>query len=476
MPEHQDSKNHLLTSESLAKWKAIREQKEKDGLLSHFNQDKLGVFVHWGLYSVPSGSWKGRPVWGLGEWHMYHASVSREDYAGLAKGLNTEAFDPDEWVGLVKNSGFNYMVVTAKHHDGFALWDSECSDFTLAKSVEGRRMVLDELYDACQKAGIGFGLYYSHVIDWRDGWEGEGGYFEYDATKRDREKDNPMNTWDPPNMSRRDYFEKKAFPQLEELLVRFPKLYSLWFDYWYKDKYLQPEEAFRFYELVHTHQPNCLVNSRLDGQEGPDTLGDYITCGDDMIPEPGQTMAWETPATLNNTWGYSEHHREWKSELELLHFLINILSRGGNLLLNIGPRPDGSLPTETFTCFGHLTRWLKVNGEAAYGTKMWRIDKEGQSQGDFGGTLSREEGGFNAKLSAQDLWFTTKENLIYVIGLVWPEDGTVCIKSLRDSTCEEISLLGSEESLSWSQDSEGLKVVLPTIDLPTIGFVLKIIT
>ena len=469
----------LMTSQGLpvefqAQLQEMHEAKRRRGVWQRFNEDKFGMFIHWGLYSIPSGRWKGRDVWGMGEWIMWHGSIPRADYAALAKQLDPGKFSAAEWIGLAKLAGMKYVVVTAKHHDGFALWPSRCSKFNIAEASPCKINILDELYAECQKQGLGFGLYYSHVIDWHDGWEGEGGTQDADSAERDRKKSNPMNTWDPPNVTRQDYFNKKAYPQVKELLERYPNLYSLWFDYWYFGKYLNPPEAFRFYQLVTEMQPNCLVNSRIDGHHDCHTLGDYITAGDDMILEPNQPMPWETPGTLNNTWGYSERSTDWKSQIELIHFLVSIISRGGNYLLNIGPRPDGSIPAETFTCFKFIAEWMRVNGEAVYGTSAWRTDKEGECVCSFGGTLDRDEHGFKAAFTSRDLWFTAKGDTVYVIGLVWPEDGKVLVRSMAGHKVKSVCLLGAAQPLSWTLSAEGLTVTLPAVDPGTIGFVLKI--
>lgn len=468
--------NPALPIELQAEWQKLHDAKRQRGVWRRFNEDKFGMFIHWGLYSIPSGCWNGREVWGMGEWIMWHGNIPRAEYAALARQLDPDRFSAAEWIGLAKLAGMKYVVITAKHHDGFALWPSRCSRFNIAEASPCKINILDELYAECQKQGLGFGLYYSHVIDWQDGWEGEGGTTDADPAVRDRRKTNPMNTWDPANVTRQDYFEKKAYPQVRELLERYPKLYSLWFDYWYFGKYLNPPEAFRFYKLVTEMQPDCLVNSRMDGHQDCHTLGDYITAGDDMILDPDQPMPWETPGTLNNTWGYSARSTDWKSGLELIHFLVSIISRGGNYLLNIGPRPDGSIPEETFTCFGHIADWMRLNGEAVYGTTAWRIDKEGDCVSRFGGTLERDEAGFKAAFTSRDLWFTAKGDTVYVIGLVWPDDNKVMVHSMAVQKVKSVHLLGATQPLSWSMTETGLAAALPAIELGTIGFVLKIDT
>ena len=470
----------ILTSRVLPddlhdRWRQMHQAKRDRGLLDRFNDRKLGMFIHWGLYSIPAGVWKGCAVPGISEWIMWMADIPRDEYAELARQFNPDKFDAAEWVGLARRTGMQYIVVTAKHHDGFALWDSQHSDFNIAAASPTDLQPLDQLHAECRRQGVGFGLYYSHVIDWRDGWEGEGGTVDASPVKRDTIKDNPMNTWDPADVSRRHYFRTKAYPQLQELLDRYPDLHCIWFDYWYEGKYLNPPEAFAFYKMVYDAQPDCLVNSRVDGYEDESrTLGDYVTAGDNALLAPGKKVYWETPGTLNNTWGYCERDHDWKTESELLFWIVSIISRGGNYLLNIGPRADGSIPDGTYAGFDHIARWLAVNREAVFGSTAWKIDREGQTFPEFTGTTSRQETGFQLKFTAEDFWFTRKGDATYAIALATPTEGNVLIKSMAGESVSRVTLLGSDQPANWSVTDAGLVVTLPPIDHDSVGFTLKI--
>jgi alpha-L-fucosidase len=358
------------------------------------------------------------------------------------------------------------------------MYHSQVSDFNIVEATPFKRDPIDELYRACQKQGIRFGVYYSHIIDWWDGWDG--GMVARDRTMTDMEKKNPMNTWDPNPTTREAYLNTKAKPQVAELLKKYPNLVQIWFDYWYEgssDLYGSRPTSYDFYNTVYHLQPRCLVSSRIGGG-----LGDYAAAGDNEIPTEGRMTYWETPGTLNNTWGYNQFDRDWKTPEELLFWLVDIASKGGNYLLNVGPKPDGSFPAESVRQLAAVGQWLKVNGEAVYGTQKWAVRREGPVEKQVKGTDEREKAGFRADFTPEDFWFTTKGNAVYAITLKPAPGRQVRLKTLAKGSpaaqamkIRRVTVLGSQAPCPWQQTNQGLEVQLPRLAAKAPqGYVLKI--
>jgi alpha-L-fucosidase len=316
--------------------------------LAWFHQAKFGLFIHWGLYAIPAGEWKGKRIPGIGEWIMNRAKIPVAEYELLAKQWNPVKFDPEAWVALAKDAGVKYIVITSKHHDGFALYDSKVSRFDVVDATPSRRDVLKELQAACRKHGLPLGYYYSQSQDWHE--PGGAG-----------------NDWDfgpdvgPDGKERKDYdkyLREKAEPQVRELLTDYGPVALVWFD---TPRLMTPERAQRFTDLVRTLSPKTLIDGRLG------VAGDYVTTGDNVIPGEVQSAAWEVPATINHTWGYRTDDHDWKSPGDVVFKLVDIVSKGGNYLLNVGPRADGVIPEASQDVLRTVGRWLRVNGEAVYG-------------------------------------------------------------------------------------------------------------
>lgn len=443
-----------------------------------FNDAKYGMFIHWGLYSIPGGIWKGKKMEemrgpSVAEWIQYDAEIPRAEYAKLASGFNPVDFDADAIAKLAKDAGMKYLVITSKHHDGFAMYDSKVSNYNIVDATPYKKDVVQQLYNACKKYGIDFGLYYSHNLDWMDG--NDCGYNELVASGlpiSDRAKLKAgRNTWDPSPNTFSEYLENKAYPQVKEILTKFPDLTTLWYDY---GRYVTPEESMKFYKIAYDLQPNMLVNSRVGNG-----LGDFDIPGDNKIPQDylSITKPWQTVGTTNNSWGYKSYDHDWKSTKELLFWLTDIVSKGGNYMLNIGPKASGEVPIESMNHLLEVGKWLAVNGEAIYKTRIWKVTHEGPTKIEMNGTDDRaKKSDLKFQFTPNDFWFTQKENSIYAIALEYPTDKIV-IQSLTEENSgniKSVSMVGSHSKMEWKQTSEGLEVNLGTEKVNPNGYALKI--
>jgi len=316
--------------------------------LAWFREAKYGLFIHWGLYAIPAGEWRGKRIPGIGEWIMNRAKIPVAEYEQLAKQWNPVKFDPEAWVQLAKDAGMKYIVITSKHHDGFALYDSKVSRWDVVDATPFKRDILKELAAACQKHGMPLGFYYSQAQDWHEpGGAGNDWDFGPDLGPDGKER-KPYD----------QYLRDKAEPQVRELLTGYGPVALVWFD---TPRMMTPERAQRFTDIVRSLQPKTLIDGRLG------TAGDYVSTGDNVIPSSARNEYWETPATINHTWGYRKDDQDWKSPGEITFKLVDIVSKGGNYLLNVGPMADGVIPPASQDALRAVGRWLKVNGEAVYG-------------------------------------------------------------------------------------------------------------
>jgi alpha-L-fucosidase len=248
----------------------------------------------------------------------------------------------DEWVTLAKDAGMKYIVITSKHHDGFAMFKSKASAYNIVDATPFKRDVLKELADACARQGIRLGFYYSQSQDWH-------------------EPNGAGNTWDFGADEKKDYdqyLRGKAEPQVRELLTGYGPVALIWFD---TPRMMTGDRAQRFAGIVRSLQPDTLIDGRLG------TEGDYRSTGDNVIPGQVQNEAWETPATINHTWGFRADDTDWKSPGQIAFKLVDIVSKGGNYLLNVGPTAQGVIPGASQDILRTVGRWLKVNGDAVYG-------------------------------------------------------------------------------------------------------------
>ncbi len=465
-------------------WEQMHQSKSQS--LKNFNDAKFGMFIHFGIYSRLGGEWKGKKIKGIGECIMRYAEIPRSEYRDAARQFNPVKFNADEWVLAAKMAGMRYIVAMPKHADGFAMYDSKVTDYDIMDATSFGRDPMTELYQACQRHGINFSIYFNY-LDWMDG--GNGGVKDYEKTHPDETKSYQYwaNTWDPSSVTFTDYFEKKYKPQLRELLTKYPGMQELWHDMPMK---ITRQQSFDVYKMVYEIQPQILDNSRVGND-----FSDYWVPGDNIIPE-GETdylrtgdgvtkkvqdLPFETPGTMNNTWGYRSDDHDWKSTGELLYWLTAITSKGGNYLLNVGPTGEGLFPEESMKRLKDIGEWMRINGESVYGSVKWIINHEGPTSISIKGTEDREGKGFNVNITPQDFWFSKKDNNLYVTSLKWPGNKEVMIKSLTRLTRDEINkiesvqLLGCKEKISWKMEEKGLKVTLPTKRPNTYGYVLKIL-
>ncbi|HUT44712.1 MAG TPA: alpha-L-fucosidase [Sedimentisphaerales bacterium] len=333
----------------------------KDERMDWWRQARFGMFIHWGLYAVPAGEWKGEKVPGTGEWIMEKGQIPVSEYEPLAKQFNPVKFDAEQWVQIAKNAGMKYIVITSKHHDGFCLWDTKYTDYDMIDATPFKRDILAELAQECRKQGIRLCFYHS-IMDWH----------HPDAQAPFYPKYNDMSKSNP-NFDR--YVEYYLKGQLKELVRNYGPLGILWFDgEWVKD--WTRENGWDMFEYCLSLQPDIIVNNRVgNGRQGMRGLsksdefaGDYGT-PEQEIPATGLPgVDWETCMTMNDTWGYKSYDNNWKSREDLLHKLVDIASKGGNFLLNVGPTAEGLIPGPSVERLAAIGEWMKLNAESIYGT------------------------------------------------------------------------------------------------------------
>jgi alpha-L-fucosidase len=351
-----------------------------DPRLDWWRAAKFGLFIHWGLYAIPAGVWQGQEVAGLGEWIMLRARIPVTDYEPLAAQFNPVHFDAAAWVALARAAGQKYIVITSKHHDGFCLFHSQVGDYNMVDATPFGRDVIKELAEECHKQNMPLGFYYSQTQDWHHP-DGDGNDWDFDEAQKDFQ----------------GYIDRYVIPHVRQLLTDYGPVAILWFD---TPKGITQDQSQQLLDLCRELQPDCLVCGRLGN-----TLGDYASARDNGIPgQLVQHVDWETPATINDTWGFKINDHNWKSPTELIHKLIDIASKGGNYLLNVGPTALGEIPQPSVERLQAIGAWLAANGEAIYSTRPGPI---------------------------QDVHWcrsTRKGNKIYWHILDWPTDGKLRVQ------------------------------------------------
>ena len=413
----------------------LRDQKAIDGanngwwktsMITHdqriewWREARFGMFIHWGVYSVPGGEWKGKKVSGYSEHLMRKERIFRDEYLQLAHQFNPLDFNADEWIRTAKAAGMKYFIITAKHHDGFAMYDSKVSGFNIMAQTPFKRDPMAELAAACRKQGMKFGFYYSHAFDWEHP-DAPGNDWEYNNPGGDSLLHGGANWFDvhpellPKAVS---YLDNKAIPQIQELIRKYhPDI--LWFDTPHK---IPLSENLRILKIIRETDPNVVVNGRL-ARSSSVTFGDYRNTADrpaEFFPVDGD---WEAIPTTNESYGYSRFDNSHKPASFFIRLLANAASRGGNLLMNIGPMGNGRFDARDTEILAGIGKWMALNGEAIYGT-------------------------IPSPLPLQSWGVTTRKgDKVYLHVFNWPKDGKLVIGGMKSEIEKAYSLSDPRKDL-----------------------------
>ena len=420
-------------------------EQNSDDRLAWWREARFGLFIHFGLYSQAAGEWNGKTTSGAGEWIMNDLQIPLSQYAALKSRFNPTNFDAREWVHLAKDAGMKYIVITAKHHEGFAMFRSSLSDWSI-QSTHFKRDPLKELADACAEENMKLGFYYS-IMDWH--------HPDYAPRK-------PWNdiVSTPPDFDRYVSFMKG---QLHELLTGYGPIRVLWFDGQWENSWTY-ERGADLASYVRSLQPNIIINNRVSTElpleAGQHPLGDYKTPEQSIPPSGfGPGVDWETCMTMNNTWGFKRSDQDWKSTRTLVRNLIDCAGKGGNYLLNIGPDGTGEIPVACRERLREIGAWMRVNGPAIYGSKA----------SPFARPLSW---GRCTTVSGPD------STTLYLHVFDWPADGELLLPGLRNRCRSAWLLADPQKRLRLENTESGVVITLPktgidpistTIALPLVG-------
>ncbi len=324
--------------------------------LQWWDEARFGMFIHWGVYAVPAGEYKGKlDEFNQGEWIMNHSKIPVAEYKKYATQFNPVQYDPEAWVRLAKDAGMKYIVITSKHHDGFALFDSKVTDWDVVDATPYGKDLLAPLVAACRREGIKIGFYYSQSQDWCHPGGAAADWVHSPTLKW-------TGSWDKAQLGDYDkYLDEIAVPQVKEILSKYGNLDILWWD---TPMFMTPERATKFQTILADY-PKLITNNRLGGGAHGDT-----ETPEQHVPATGYPgRRFEVCMTMNETWGYRSDDHNWKSTEELIHNLSDIASKGGNFLLNVGPTAEGLIPQPSIERLQQMGEWMKVNAEAIYGTK-----------------------------------------------------------------------------------------------------------
>lgn len=316
-----------------------------------FDDGNYSMFIHWGIYSQIANKWKDTTYYGISEWikHPRRAGIPDEEYMAEANNFNPVNFDAKAIAKLAKDAGMKYIIVTSKHHDGFAMYDSKSNDFNIVDATPFARDPMKELAKACKEEGLGFGFYYSHNQDWT--FPGGNGGPKQNQKGKDVDFDY--------------YFKKKCLPQVKEITTQYGDIAIVWFDTPGK---MEKKYVEKLVKIVQKNQPRALISGRAGHG-----LGDYVSLGDMNIPVENVKGLWETVDVTNDSWGYAWYDQNWKSPKRILKSVLSTVARGGTYMLNVGPKPDGSIPLEAQTALRASGEWIKRYPQTIYktGSSPW---------------------------------------------------------------------------------------------------------
>jgi alpha-L-fucosidase len=409
-----------------------------------WREARFGMFIHWGVYAQLAGVYDGHEINNIGEWIMNRGKIPVAAYQQIAKQFNPVKYNADEWVRMAKDAGMKYIIITAKHHDGFALFKTNASKWNVVDATPYGKDLLLPLVAACKKYHMKLGFYYSQAQDWTNPGgtairrAASEGWANPDSAKIDAYTKEHHGHWDPAQETSTfaQYIDNVAVPQVKELLTNYGDIAVLWWD---TPNDMTTDAATKLNDLLKL-QPNIITNDRL---KRPDFPGDTKT-PEQRIPKPGVmgNADWETCMTMNGTWGYKSTDNKWKSTETLIRNLIDIASKGGNYLLNVGPKPDGTFPEQSINSLKSIGNWMKVNEEAIYATKASALPEPSWGR------------------------ITQKGDFLYLFVSDWPKDG----KLLAPVEINSAQLLANGSKLKINN----MTINLPAIAPDTIATVIKV--
>lgn len=410
---------------------------KQDQRMKWWRDARFGMFIHWGLYAEPAGEWKGERIPGISEWIMARAEIPVKEYEKLAENFNPVNYDAEEWVKLAKAAGMKYIVITSKHHDGFAMFDSDASDYNIVDATPFDRDPLKELAAACDKYDMKLGFYYSQAQDWHEPggtyWNIEQGESHWDP---DLEREPLMN-----------YINEKAVPQVKEILENYGGLDILWWD----TPRGMTEEAAQALQNVADDYPTLITNNRLY-RPWP---GDFST-PEQHVPPTGLDYDWEVCMTMNTSWGYKWYDNNWKSAKTLIRMLVDIASKGGNLLLNVGPTAKGEIPDSSIVRLQRIGEWMDKNGESIYGTTASPFFKL-----PWGRCTQKE---------------TKNGTTLYLHVFDWPRDQILRVPGLKTKIKDVYLLTNPKQKFSYKFEDGDLLIHAPSVIFDPINTVVVVKT